>query len=62
MCVASKQAVRGLVRVGPKNVCGETKTRCHQFNGRKSLEGYRKVCRKYLQDKLSQGMKEVLAR
>jgi hypothetical protein len=56
VCVVSKQAVRGLARVGLKNACGETKTRCRQFNERKSLGDYRKVCRKYLQDKLLQGM------
>jgi hypothetical protein len=68
VCVISKQIVRGLARMGPKNACGKTKTRCHQFNGRKAWEtiarsventckvNYRKVCRKYLQGKLSQGM------
>jgi hypothetical protein len=49
VCVVSKQTVRGLARVGLKDACGKTKTRCHQ-------------CRKYLQDELSQGMYGVLAR
>ncbi len=36
VCVVSKQTVRDLARVGLKNACGKTKTRCHQFNERKA--------------------------
>ncbi len=50
MCVGSKQAERGLTRVGLMDVCGEAETRCHQFDERNSL------------GKISQGMQEVLAR
>ncbi len=51
MCVGSKQIEGDLTRVGLMDVCGEAKTRCHQVDERKS-----KVCRMYLQDKLSQGV------
>ena len=51
MCVGSKQIERDLTMVGLLDVGGEAKTRCHQVDERK-----RKVCRKYLQGKLSQGM------
>jgi hypothetical protein len=46
---------RGL---GGSNLQGdseETRANCYQFNVR-GLGNYRKVCRKYSQDKLSQGM------
>ncbi len=32
VCVGGKQIFRGLVRVGLKDACGETETRCHQFD------------------------------
>jgi hypothetical protein len=57
VCVGGKWTVRGrLARIGLKDACGETETRCHQFDEENSLGNYRKVCGKYLQDKLSQGM------
>ena len=51
MCVGSKQIARGLTRVGLMDVYGEAKTRCHPVDERQS-----KVCRVYVQGKLSQGM------
>ncbi len=58
MCVGNrKQIERDLTKVGLMDVCGETKTRCYKVDERKS-----KVCRMYLQGKLSRGMWEVLAR
>ncbi len=56
MCVGSKQIERDLTMVGLMDVCGEAKTRCHQVDERKSKVSYRKVCRKYLQGELVQGM------
>ncbi len=44
VCVGGKQTFRGLVRVGLKDACGETETRCYQFDEEDS------------QGELSQGM------
>ena len=44
VCVGGKQTFRGLARVGLKDACGETKTRCYQFGEENS------------QNELSQGM------
>ncbi len=50
VCVGGKQTFRGLARVGLNDACGETETRCYQFDEENS------------QSKLSQGMWEVFAR